>query len=69
MRRTLRLFDSTGTVVKKAYSCAPRKKMTITDQLHLLELVIENPGMYLMEMKKELHTRGTDVDEPTICRF
>ena len=43
--------------------------MTITDQLHLLELVIENPGMYLTEMKKELHTRGIDVDESTICRF
>ena len=69
VRRTLRLFDSTGTVDKKAYSCALRKKMTITGQLHLLELVIENPGMYLTEMKKELHTRGTDVDESTICRF
>ena len=69
MRRTLRLFDSTGTVDKKAYSCPSRKKMSTTDELHLLELVIENPGMYLTEMKKELHARGTDVDESTICRF
>ena len=69
MRRTLRLFDSTGTVDKKAYSCGSRKKMSITDQLHLLELVIENPGMYLTEMKKELHARGTNVDESTICKF
>lgn len=69
VRRTLRLFDSTGTVDKKAYSCTSRKKMSTTDQLHLLELVIENPGMYLTEMKKELHARGTDVDESTICRF
>ena len=69
MRRTLRLFDSTGTVDKKAYSCGSRKEMSITDQLHLLELVIENPGMYLTEMKKELHARGTNVDESTICRF
>ena len=68
VRRTLRLFDSTGTVDKKAYSCGSRKKMSITDQLHLLELVIENPGMYLTEMK-ELHARGTNVDESTICRF
>jgi hypothetical protein len=34
--------------------------MSITDELHPLELVIENPGMYL---------RGTDVDESTIYRF
>ena len=25
--------------------------------------------MYLTEMKKKLHARGTDVDESTICRF
>ena len=67
VRRTLRLFDSTGTMGKKAYSC-PSRKMYTTDELHLLELVIENPGMYLTEMK-ELHVRGTDVDESTICRF
>ena len=35
MRRTLRLFDSTGTVDKKAYNCASRKNTSITDQLHL----------------------------------
>ena len=45
VRRTLRLFDNTSTVDKKAYNSASRKKMSITDQLHLLELVIENPGM------------------------
>ena len=54
---------------KKSYSCASRKMMSITDQLHLLELVIENPGIYLTEMKKELYARGTNVDESTICRF
>ena len=63
-RRTLRLFDSTGTVNKKAYS----RKMSTTE-LHLLEMVIENPGMYLTEMKKELHTQVTNVDESTICRL
>ena len=68
VRRTLRLFDNTGMVDKKAYNSASRK-MSITDQLYLLELVIENPGMYLTEMKKELHARGINVDESTICRF
>ena len=69
MQRTLRLFNSIGTVDKKAYSCQSRRKISITDELHLLELIIENPGKYLTEMKKELHVRGTDVDESTICRF
>lgn len=69
VRRTLRRFDSQGTVEKKAYSCASRKKMSANDQLHLLELVLENPGMYLKEMKKELQARGTYVDESTVCMF
>ena len=64
------MFDNTGSVDKKAYSCSvSRKKMSTADQLHVLELAIENPGIYLTEMKKELHARGTDVDESTICRF
>ena len=70
VRRTLRIFDNTGSVDKRTYSCSvSRKKMSTADQLHVLELAIENPGIYLTEMKKELHARGTDVDESTIiCR-
>ena len=62
------MFDNTGSVDKKAYSCSVSRKMSTADQLHVLELAIENPGIYLTEMK-ELHARGTDVDESTICRF
>ena len=51
MRRTLKRFDNTGMVDKLCF-----KKEDV--QLYLLELVIENPGMYLTEMKKELHARG-----------
>ena len=68
MRRTLRLFDSTGTVNKKAYSC-PSRKMSTTDELHLWNCRKSWHGMYLTEMKKELHVRGADVDESTIRRF
>ena len=64
MGRTLKLLDSTGTVAKKAYSCPFGKKMSTIDELYLLELVIENPAMYLTEVKKELQA-----DESTICRF
>ena len=63
------MFDNTGSVDKKAYSCSVSRKMSTADQLHVLELAIENSGKYLTEMKKELHARGTDVDESTICRF
>ena len=63
VRRTLRLFDNTGIVDKKAYNCFKKDV-----QLYLLELVIENPGMYLTEMKKELHARGRRIKEANFTK-
>ena len=68
VRRVLRLFDSTGSVDKRE-SQASRKKICITDQLHILELLLESPSMYLAELKREMYSRGTDVHISTICRF
>ena len=68
VRRVLRLFDSTGSVDKRE-SQASRKKICITDQLHILELLLENPSMYLAELKRGLYSRGTDVHISTIYRF
>lgn len=69
VRRTVNLFDTTGTVEKKVYISNHMRKLSRSDQLHILELVIENPSIYLHELKLELQARGTEVDESTICRF
>ena len=44
-------------------------KLCKADQLHILELVLENPGIYLHELKLELQAQGTNVHESIICRF
>ncbi len=44
-------------------------KLSRADQLHVLELVIEKPSIYLHELKLELEARGTHVHVSTICRF
>ena len=44
-------------------------KLCKADQLHILELVPENPGIYLHELKLELQAQGTDVHKSTIYRF
>ena len=70
VRRTLKLFDTTGLVEKKMYpDNHGGPKLCKADQLHILELVLEKPGVYLHELKLELQARGTDVHESTICRF
>ena len=72
VRRTLKLFDTTGLVEKRMYPDGHwGTKLCKADQLHILELILENPGiyMYLHELKLELQARGTNVHESTICRF
>ena len=70
VRRTLKLFDTSGLIEKKMYpNNHGGPKLSKADQLHILELVLENPGIYLHELKLELQARGTDVHESTICRF
>ena len=70
VRRTLKLFDTTDLVEKKMYpDNHGGPKLNKADQLHILELVLENPGIYLHELKLKLQAQGTDVHESTICRF
>ena len=67
---TVKLFDSTGAVEKSYPSNAGTRKLTDIDRLIILENVIENPGIYLAELKHKLiEETGSEVDVSTICRF
>ena len=64
------MFDATSSVNKRVYTTpVNRRRLSGADELHILELVIENPGIYLSELKAELIARGTEADESIICRF
>ena len=39
------------------------------DEFFVLQLVIERPGIYLHEIRRELQNSGTDASIATICRF
>ncbi len=69
VQRIVNLFDTSGSVEKKIHISNAVRKISRADQLHILELVIEKPSIYLHELKLELQARGTHVDESTICRF
>lgn len=65
------LFDETREVSKLKYPENPgTRKLTGTDKLITLELVIETPGIDLHEIKRQLvESTGTEVHTSTICKF
>ena len=69
--RTEHRFDTEGTVEKRPYpERQSGKALSQNDEFLVLELVIERPGIYLHEIRRELQTSsGTDVSIATICRF
>ena len=55
IRRTLKLFDTTGSIEKKMYPDGHASpNLSKADQMHILEVVLENPSIYLHELKFEL---------------
>jgi len=71
VHRTVAIFDQTGSVSKCKYPANPgTRKLTKIDQLIVLELVLDNPGIYLHEIAHKLtEETGTEVNVSTICRF
>lgn len=69
--RTVALFDATGNIACKKYPPNPSTAtLTDIDKLIILELVIDQPGIYLREIQREIEEQtGTEADESTICRF
>ena len=73
IRRTVALFDQTGSVAKCRYPVTHGdhlRKLTDVDKFLVLEIAIEKPGIYLREIKQFLmEETETEVDISTICRF
>jgi len=69
--RTVKLFNDQGDVEKKIYpNNNGTQKLTLVDQLIVLELVLDRPGIHLHELQQQLvEETGTEVDPSTICRF
>ena len=66
--RYVELFNRTGDVLPRARCNGPRRLLGQHEQLILLRLILESPGIYLYEVQRELHDHGIDVSTSTICR-
>ena len=62
------LFLSTGDVTTEHRKRGPLKKLSETEQLILFQVLFENPGIYLDEIKEKLvELSGISVVISTIC--
>ena len=67
--RFINLFHHTGDVKPRSFRHGPPKLLGDMEQLVLLRLVLNNPGIYLSEIQASLISRfGVTVDVSTICR-
>ena len=70
VKRIVDLFESTGDVLKRPYpKHRLQRKLTLTAELILLTIVIEQPGTKLREMQVQLKDYGIEVSKSTICNF
>lgn len=69
VRRYVDLFYRTGDVLPQVSSHGPKKLLGEYEQVVLLQLILSNPGIYLIELQTELSKKfGVLVSVPTICR-
>ena len=70
VQRTVTLFESTGSLKKRPYPKEKvRRKLPSLAELFILDLVVQNPGIYLHEIQCELEQfLLIDVSVSTICK-
>ena len=69
VRRYIDLFYQTGDVVPRPRRYGPPRLLNDHEQLVLLRLILENPGIYLKEIQAALLVRfGVEVAVSTICK-
>ena len=67
--RYVDLFQRTGDVVPRTRRYGPKRLLGDYEQLILLRVILENPGLYLEEIQSKLFDIfGVEVSAPTICR-
>ena len=68
-RRYIHLFDQTGDIKPVSQRHGPPRLLGEFEQLMLLRLILDRPGIYLHEVQSEWVARfGVDVSVPTLCK-
>ena len=68
VRRAIDLFVTTGEVEIEGKKRGPQSKLSETEELALLGVIFENPGIYLQEIQTKLELEhGVHVSIGQIC--
>ena len=69
VRRYIATFQQTGDVEVKQHQHGPPKLLGEFEQLTLLQIILQNPGIYLQEVQTKLpNTFGVQVSVSNICK-
>lgn len=69
VERVVHLYKTTGEVKSIQTKHGPERKLSEQEELIVLQLFLDSPGIYLREVQQELQDRtGNWVDCSTICR-
>ena len=72
VRQIRKFFDTTGSIEPKPVPDRGETLNALTSysEFYIMELVLDNPGIYLQEIHYELHQlTGAAVSEVTVCQF
>ena len=71
VQRTVQLFEETGTVCSiQGYHFNTTKKLTVHEELAVINAVVDNPAMYLSDLQQHvLHSTGKSIGTSMICKF
>ena len=69
IERVIHLYRTTGEVAYSQEKHGPYRILSEAEDLTLLQLFLNNPGIFLREVQEELaHASGKWADYSTICR-
>ena len=68
VRRYVKIFSTTGDIEPARRRHGPEHLLGDFEQLTLLKIILDHPGIYLFEIQGELEKVGVQISVPTICR-
>ena len=68
VRRYVKIFSTTGNIEPARRRHGPEHLLGDFEQLTLLTIILDHPGIYLFDIQGELEKVGVQISVPTICR-
>ena len=68
VRRIVHTFQSTGDIEPREQRHGPNRMLSDFELITILQMLLEEPGIYLREVQARLQEIGSQISLPTLCR-